>query len=182
MTDEAMSPLRRRMIEDMTIRCATPVLPIAIGRPSSPHLRPLPKQAVNAPQQHTVGIEIPIASDAPLCPTSRGFLPWRLSDAGRRPPNMPRRPSSGRHPKLFTLPDSCTAAECRHSITLWALESYSGNPAFRRPSMNSFALASPPQAINGDIVKAGSSSSTRIAASRASASRPRWAKADARQR
>jgi hypothetical protein len=84
MTDEAMSPLRRRMIEDMTIRCATPVLPIAIGRPSSPHLRPLPKQAVNAPQQHTVGIEIPIASDAPLCPTSRGFLPWRLSDAGRR--------------------------------------------------------------------------------------------------
>ena len=86
------------------------------------------------------------------------------------------------HVRKVPLPDSCTAAECRHSITLWALESYSGNPAFRRPSMNSFALASPPQAINGDIVKAGSSSSTRIAASRASASRPRWAKADARQR
>jgi deoxyribose-phosphate aldolase len=30
---------------------------------------------------------------------SRGFLPWRLSDAGR--PNTPRRLSCGRHPKPF---------------------------------------------------------------------------------
>ncbi|MET4334954.1 hypothetical protein ABIB68_002188, partial [Bradyrhizobium sp. F1.2.2] len=30
----------------------------------------------------------------------RGFLPWRLSDAGR--PNVPRRQSCGRHPKPFT--------------------------------------------------------------------------------
>ena len=36
--------------------------------------------------------------------------------------------------------------------------------------------------ILADIVKAGSTSSRRAAASRASASRPRWAKADARQR
>ena len=59
---------------------------------------------------------------------------------------------------------------------------YSGNPAFRRPSINSFAFEYPPRAINADIVKAGSISSTRAAASCASASRPRWAKADARQR
>ena len=55
---------------------------------------------------------------------------------------------------------------------------YSGNPAFRRPSINSFTFLGP-RAINADIVKAGSISSTRAAASCASASRPRWAKADA---
>jgi hypothetical protein len=59
---------------------------------------------------------------------------------------------------------------------------HSGNPAFRRPSISSFEFVCPPRAIHADIVKAGSSSSRRAAASRASASRPRWAKADARQR
>src|SRR5258706_12878323 len=51
------------------------------------------------PQQHTVGVEIPIASDAPHCPTSRGFLPWRFADAG---PECIAPPSWGRHPKTFT--------------------------------------------------------------------------------
>jgi hypothetical protein len=59
---------------------------------------------------------------------------------------------------------------------------HSGNPAFRRPSMYSFAFDTPPRAINADMVKSGSTSSRRAAASPASASRPRWAKADARQR
>jgi len=59
---------------------------------------------------------------------------------------------------------------------------HSGNPAFRRPSINSIAFDCPPRAIHADIEKAGSTSSSRAAASRASASRPRWAKADARQR
>jgi hypothetical protein len=57
--------------------------------------------------------------------------------------------------------------------------SYSGNPAFRRPSINSFEVDSPRWATHADIVKAGSVSSRRAAASRASASRPRWAKAHA---
>jgi hypothetical protein len=72
----------------------------------------------------------------------------------------------------------------RHSITLSARASaaYSGNPALRSPSISSFAFDCPPRAIHADIVKAGSSSSRRVAASRASASRPRWAYADARQR
>jgi hypothetical protein len=59
---------------------------------------------------------------------------------------------------------------------------HSGNPALRRPSINSFAFDCPPRAIHADIVKPGSTSSRRAAASRASASRPRWANADARQR
>jgi hypothetical protein len=59
---------------------------------------------------------------------------------------------------------------------------HSGNPAFRSPSSASFAFDCPPRAIHSDIVKAGSSSSTRAAASWASALRPRWANADARQR
>jgi hypothetical protein len=59
---------------------------------------------------------------------------------------------------------------------------HSGNPALRRPSISSFAFDCPPRAIHADIVKAGSTSSRRAAASRASASRPRWAKAEARQR
>src|SRR5258706_14806069 len=36
------------------------------------------------PQQHTVGVEIPIASDAPHCPTSRGFLVWSFFCQGFR--------------------------------------------------------------------------------------------------
>jgi hypothetical protein len=60
---------------------------------------------------------------------------------------------------------------------------HSVNPAFRKPSIISFAVFdSWLRAIHADIVKAGSISSIRAAASRASASRPRWAKADARQR
>ena len=71
------------------------------------------------------------------------------------------------------------AISCR-SIT--SSRSYSGNPAFRRPSISSFEFDCPPRAMYSDIVKAGSTSSRRAVASRASASRPRWAKADARQR
>jgi hypothetical protein len=59
---------------------------------------------------------------------------------------------------------------------------HSGSPAFRRPSINSFEFDCPPRAIHVVIVKSGSTSSTRAAASRASASRPRWAKAEVRQR
>src|SRR5258708_36055717 len=58
----------------INLRCAPPLLPIAIGRLNSPPHRPLPNEAVNIPRQHTAGVGIPIASDAPHCPTSRGFL------------------------------------------------------------------------------------------------------------
>src|ERR1700753_2232723 len=68
------------------LRRTTSVLPIAIDPPSSPSLRPLPKEPVNAPRQPTASAEISIASDAPPCPTSRGFLPWRFADAGPRNP------------------------------------------------------------------------------------------------
>ncbi len=46
-----------------------------------------------------------------------------------------------------------------HSITssAQAIAAYSGNPAFRSPSINSVAFECPPRAINADIVKAGSS-------------------------
>src|ERR1700738_1487612 len=60
------------------LRRTTSVLPIAIDRPSSS----LPKKAVNARRQQTASAEISIASDAPQCPPSRGFLPWRFADAG----------------------------------------------------------------------------------------------------
>jgi len=45
----------------------------------------------------------------------------------------------------------------------------SGNPATRSPPISSFALDCPPRAIHADIVNAESTSSTRAAASRASA-------------
>src|SRR5882672_11708141 len=63
----------------INLRCATPLLPIAIDRPSPPLHRPLPNEAVNAPQQQTASAEIPIASDAPRRHISRGFLVWALS-------------------------------------------------------------------------------------------------------
>jgi transposase len=60
---------------------------------------------------------------------------------------------------------------------------HSGNPALRNPSIISFAFFDTwLRAVHADIVKAGSNSSTPAAASRASASCPRWAKAAARQR
>src|SRR5437773_361325 len=59
---------------------------------------------------------------------------------------------------------------------------YSGNPAFRRPSINSVAFDRPVRAINADTVKAGLTSSRRANASRASASRPRCVKADTKPR
>jgi len=51
---------------------------------------------------------------------------------------------------------------------------HSGNPAFRRPSINSFKCDCLRRPILADIVKAGSISSRRAVAKRASASRPRW--------
>jgi hypothetical protein len=66
----------------INLRRATTVLPVAIGRPNSPPLRPLTKEPINAPRQHTASAEIPIASDAPPRHASRGFLPWRFAYAG----------------------------------------------------------------------------------------------------
>src|SRR6266700_3813160 len=81
--------------------CATPVLPVAIGQLSSPPLRSLPKELLNARRQQITSAENPIASDALLRPTSRGFLPWRFADAG---PGV-RGAIIGRHPKTFTTTD-----------------------------------------------------------------------------
>ena len=69
------------------------------------------------------------------------------------------------------------AEECRYSTTSGALQSYSGNPALRKPSIISFKFFdSRLRAIYADIVKAGSYPSTPAAASRASALHPRWRK------
>ena len=90
--------------------------------------------------------------------------------------NMSRRATSGlmhrSKLKLYSITSSARACARAHS----------GNPAFRRPSIISVEFDCPPRAIHPDIVKVGSTSSRRAAASRASAFRPRWAKADARTR
>jgi hypothetical protein len=80
------------------------------------------------------------------------------------------------------MSEKCLPEAVIRSPRPYCAAGYSGNPAFRRPSINSFTFLPAPRAINADIVKAGSISSARAAASCASASRPRWAKADARQR
>jgi hypothetical protein len=68
--------------------------------------------------------------------------------------------AAGRHVSKVPTPDSCAAEECRYSIISWTLESYSGNPALRKPSIISFAfIGSRLRAIHADIVKAGSISS-----------------------
>ena len=87
----------------INLRCATPVPAIAIDRPNSPPLRPLPTAVVNAPRQRTPSDEIPIASDATPRPTPRGFLPWRFAYDG--PAVCAAPPSWGRHPQTFTKPD-----------------------------------------------------------------------------
>ena len=82
------------------LRGATPILPLAIGRPASSYLSPA-EQASNPPQQKTASVQIPIAPDAQLRHTSRGFLPWRFAYAGPRVRAAP--PSWGRHPQTFTI-------------------------------------------------------------------------------
>jgi hypothetical protein len=154
--------------------CATPVLPVATGRQCSAPRRLPPREVINAPRQQAASVQIAIASDAQLRHTSRGFLLWRFAYAG---PTCPprhhhgaaiRKPSQKRSFRLSRLGQRTRV--------------HSGNPAFRRPSINSFEFSCPPRAIHADIVNVGSVSSRRAAASRASASRPRWAKADVRQR
>src|SRR5882672_9631881 len=54
--------------------------------------------------------QIPIASDAPLHHTSRGFLHWRFAYAG---PVCAAPPSWGRHPQTFTTADLTGRAEPR---------------------------------------------------------------------
>jgi hypothetical protein len=110
------------------------------------------------------------------CAVSRWVLPLADLRSSRRP--MPI--------SYFSLKGATAAEVHRAACSLQGNEGihrvHSSNPAFRKPSSCSFEFDCPPRAIHADIVKAGSSSSTRAAASRASASRPRWAKADARQR
>jgi hypothetical protein len=128
-------------------------------------------------------------------PNSADAVPtYRMSAEGQKATSAGDRTTSALPPttdisgggcdvRFVPTPDSCAAEECRYSITSWTLESYSGNPALRKPSIISFAFFDTwLRAIHADIVKAGSISSTRAATSRASASCPRWAKADARQR
>ena len=45
---------------------------------------------------------------------TRGFVPWRLSDAGHCAPGSV---VHGRHPKPCTIPDSCTAANIREGLS-----------------------------------------------------------------
>jgi hypothetical protein len=81
-----------------------------------------------------------------------------------------------RHVGNVPNPDSCTATKRGiYSITYrrTRARAHSGNPAFRRPSINSFKCDCLRRPILADIVKAGSVSSRRAAASRASPSRPR---------
>ena len=78
--------------------------------------------------------------------------------------------------------NGCSRQHRRQDCCKAPHRAHSGNPAFRRPSISNFAFDCQPRSIHADIVNAGSTSSIRAAASRASPSRPRWAKADARQR
>ena len=101
MTMLAVAPPRIAVLS-FDLRCATPVPSIVIGRSGSSPLQSLPNRAFNAPWQHTASTAIPIASDAPPRPISRGFLPWRFADAG---PGARGAAVMGRHPKTFTLAD-----------------------------------------------------------------------------
>ena len=79
--EPAIAP-SRTTASSLNLRRAMSVPPVAIDRTSSSTHRPLLNKTVNAPQRHTASAEIPIAFDAPHCPASRGFLPWRFADAG----------------------------------------------------------------------------------------------------
>src|SRR5450432_162 len=94
--------------------CATPVLPVATGRQCSPPRRLLPREAINASRQKAASVQIPIASDAQLRHTSRGFLLWRFAYAG---PACAAPPPWGRHPQTFTKTDIATIAIRQGSVS-----------------------------------------------------------------
>jgi hypothetical protein len=73
-----------------------------LGAAASPHRQPslLRTPPLASIEQPVRDHEIPIALAAPACPTTRGFLPWRLSDAG---PGACLTVAMGRHPKPFTI-------------------------------------------------------------------------------
>jgi hypothetical protein len=85
--DHARPRPTRTVISSFNLRHLTPVLPIAIDRPSSSPPQPLPKQAVNARRLQIAAAEIPMASDALPRHISRGFLVWgffcRSSQCGK---------------------------------------------------------------------------------------------------
>ncbi len=101
-----------------------------------------------------------------------------LGMSGSRPTFIQQRTQVGHH----AMSVLCQKRSFRLSRLRQRTRVHSGNPALRRPSISSFEFDCPPRAVHSEIVNARSTSSRRAAASRASASRPRWAKADARQR
>ena len=69
--------------------------------------------SIERPTRHA---EIPIVLAARACPTTRGFLPWRLSDAG---PGACLTVATGRHPKpLHSLWTNSYIARCLTGIEL----------------------------------------------------------------
>jgi hypothetical protein len=90
------------------------------------------RRALAALAHLTDGAQIPIEPAARSRPTSRGFVPWRVSYAG---PGVPG-----------SEPDSCTAAKSRHSIASSAIASTfvahrkpRGEHDFSRPSLCAFS-------------------------------------------
>ena len=102
-------PRRRSSVTTRSAADRAPVAgasqrPMQLGAAASPHrqpslLRTPPLASIEQPLRDR---EIPIALAAPPCLTTRGFLPWRLSDAG---PGACPTVAMGRHPKPFTEPD-----------------------------------------------------------------------------
>jgi hypothetical protein len=98
MSTDAVTPLRHRMIEDMNAR------KLCAGTQRG-HIHSCKRFAVflnRSPDTATA------ATDA--APTSRDFVPWRFSDAGR--PSM-WRPRHCRRPKTCTIADIWRASPAR---------------------------------------------------------------------
>ena len=94
MSETPISPLRQRMIEDMTVRklgAATQRNYIRAVKALSEFLGRSPAAATAEDLRRFQGHR--------RAPMTRGFLPWRLSDAG---PGAYLTLATGRHPKPFT--------------------------------------------------------------------------------
>ncbi len=89
MTDEAVSPLRRRMIEDMTIRKLAPKTQHDYVQRSKNFAAFLGRSPDTATFEDVRRYQLHLTASGVGVPK-------------RRPPNTRLRPSSGRHPKPFT--------------------------------------------------------------------------------
>src|SRR5882762_6042112 len=96
----------RNLLSPFSNTCAITLKLCMPSRPMHPSKNILPGTQINVPR-----LNLHKRPRHRRCPTSRDFVPWRFSDAGRRSAWIA---SSCRHPKTYTGTEVATTFMCMH--------------------------------------------------------------------